>query len=101
MEEKKTEKGIDLSEELIEQMVNNLIGYSELNGNLLDKFQEPFFLSYFDRFRIEEASLKFPSQQEINLEEFIKIFLIIIEHKPFETIYLALNLIDLYGKIKE
>ena len=75
------EKSKEISEELIHQMIANLVGYSESHGDLLTKYHEQFYLSYFDRVKIDQASKEFPSHKEIEVEEFVRIFLNLITHQ--------------------
>ena len=46
------------SADLIEQIVSNVIGFSQSNGNLLNKYNDEFYLNYFDRLKIDETMKK-------------------------------------------
>ena len=49
---------------LIEQIVSNVIGFSQAQGNLLNKYNDAFFLNYFDRLKIDETTKKLESHQK-------------------------------------
>ena len=52
------------SVDLIEQIVSNVIGFSQAGGNLLTKYNDDFFLNYFDRLKIDETIKKLESHQK-------------------------------------
>lgn len=87
---------------MIDQIIINVIGYSQKNGDLLHKYNDDFYLSYFDRFKIDETIKKIPEEQkELETGEFVRLFLSVVTHKPDETLYLTMSLVNLYKKIKE
>ena len=49
---------------LIDQIIANVIGFSQTNGNLLEKYTDTFFLNYFDRMKIDETLKKLESHQK-------------------------------------
>ena len=61
----------------MDKIVQSIIQYSSEHENLLEKYSEQFFLSYFDRDTIHKALLKIDnqSQKELKLDQFIRIFL--------------------------
>jgi hypothetical protein len=91
----------ELSSDLISLMIGNLIGYSESQGGLIEKYEEEFYLDYFDRMKIDEATRKVPHSKELEVEEFVRVFLDLIYHTQEETIYLTMSLIQLFKRIKE
>lgn len=48
----------EYTQDMIEQIIYNVIGYSQQNGDLLCKYNDEFYLSYFDRLKIDEAVKK-------------------------------------------
>jgi hypothetical protein len=67
---------------IIDQILYNFIGYSQLNGGLLTKYNDEFYLSYFDRLKIDETIKKVPIQQkELEIAEFMRLFLSVIDHR--------------------
>lgn len=48
----------------IEKIINNFIGYSQHHGHLLQKYNDSFYLNYFDRLKIDEAVKKVDSHQK-------------------------------------
>lgn len=86
----------------MDQILANVVGYSAQNGNLLTKYNDHFYLNYFDRLKIDETLKKVPShQKELELQEFVRLFLNSIHHTPEETLYLTMSLNYLYEKIKD
>lgn len=49
---------------IIDQILCNIIGYSQENGNLLTKYNDEFYLAYFDRLKIDETIKKVPVQHK-------------------------------------
>lgn len=47
--------------DLIDQIITNVIGFSQKNGNLLTKYDDQFFLAYFDRIKIDQTLKKLDS----------------------------------------
>lgn len=87
---------------MVEHLLCNFIGYSQENGDLLNKFTDEYILVYFDRFKIDEAVKKVQShQKELTMTEFVRLFLSLIKHDTNETLYLTISLIRLFRKIKE
>ena len=49
---------------IIDQILYNFIGYSQQNGSLLTKYNDEFYLSYFDRLKIDETIKKVPPNKK-------------------------------------
>lgn len=43
----------EYTQDMIDHILCNVIGYSQQNGNLLTKYDDNFYLSYFDRLKID------------------------------------------------
>ena len=84
-----------------EQLINNIVQYSQRNGKLLEKYNLEYYLNYFDRNAIMSVAAKLPPHQPLTQQDFIKIFLLQIEHSEEETLYLALSLKQLFNSILE
>lgn len=82
-------------------IVNNIIAYSTQNGELLSKYNLDFFLTYLDRDAILEMADYIQPHQHLTVEEFVRIFLLKIEHPDHDTLYLALSLKQFYEAILE
>ena len=63
----------------IEKIVTSIKSYSQLHGNLLQKYSEDFFLSYFDSNLIQQTLTKLTAhsldQTELKLEQFLRYFI--------------------------
>ena len=42
----------------IDKLINNFIGFSQSHGHLLAKYNDAFYLNYFDRLKIDETVKK-------------------------------------------
>ena len=82
-----------------EQLINNIVSYSERHGKLLQKYSLEYYLNYFDRNAIMSVASKLPPHQPLTQQDFIKIFLLQIDHCEEETLYLALSLKQLFNSI--
>lgn len=54
----------EYTQDIIDQIICNVIGYSQANGNLLHKYNDAFYLNYFDRIKIDETVRKAPAHQK-------------------------------------
>lgn len=73
----------EYSHEMIDHILRNVIGYSQLNGDLLSKYNDAFYLAYFDRLKIDETMKKVSTHhKELEISEFVRLFLSVIAHKP-------------------
>ena len=82
-------------------IVSNILAYSQQHGGLLAKYNLDFFLDYLDRDTILEMADYIQPHQHLTVEEFVRIFLLKIEHLDHETLYLALSLKQFYESILE
>lgn len=48
----------------IDKLITNFIGYSQSHDHLLTKYNDSFYLNYFDRLKIDESVKKIQSHQE-------------------------------------
>ena len=63
-----------------EQLITNIIEYSNRNGRLLEKYNLEFYLNYFDRNAIMNLAGRGPPHQPLSQQDFIRTFLLQIEH---------------------
>ena len=84
-----------------EQLINNIVEFSHHHGKLLEKYSLDYYLNYFDRSAIMAVAAKLPPHQPLTQQDFIKIFLLQIEHTEEETLFLALSLKQLFNSILE
>jgi hypothetical protein len=89
------------SPESAELILSNLLSYSDRNGRLLQKYNLDFYLTYFDRAAIMQLAATLPPHQPLTQHDFIRVFLLQIEHSPDQTLYLALSLKALFHAILE
>lgn len=72
------------------------MGYSQSHGDLLSKYSLNYYLNYFDRSAIIAMGDHLHPHEDLTQEQFIRIFLLKIEHAEEETLYLALSLKKLF-----
>ena len=75
--------------------------YSERHGQLLTKYSLDFYLNYFDRTAIMSVASRLPPHQPLTQSDFIRTFLLHIDHSIEETLYLAISLKQLFCSILE
>ena len=61
-------------------IVTNIIAYSQTHRNLINKYNLDFFLNYLDRDAILEMTEYIQPHQRLTVEEFVRIFLLKIDH---------------------
>ncbi|KAL4463948.1 hypothetical protein ABPG74_005885 [Tetrahymena malaccensis] len=73
------------------------------NTPLIDHYTLDFIMMLIDKDKVNEIERKFKSQGKkgIDIIDFIRILITSIDHKPHETIYITLALIDLFKEISE
>lgn len=54
----------EYTQQMIDQIICNVIGYSQANNDLLNKYSDQFYLSYFDRLKIDQTIKKVPQHQK-------------------------------------
>jgi len=86
---------------IADRIIDNIVGYSQQHANLLNKYNLQFFLGYFDRNAILSLSESIPAHQQLNSEDFLRLFLLRIPHAQQETLFLALSLKQLFDCILE
>ena len=70
-----------LLKEDISTLIFNLIKHANDSGGLLNRYDEEFFLSYFDHKKIIEAELMLhDKEKELTVEEFLRFLLNLIHH---------------------
>jgi hypothetical protein len=82
-----------------DSIIDNILAYSQQQANLLDKYNLQFFLNYFDRNAILSLSDCMPPHQQLNSQDFLRLFLLRIPHSQQETLFLALSLKKLFDCI--
>lgn len=88
----------------IEEIVNKIIQYrDENNTHYLTKFNVNFLISIIEKDKISqmERSFKEYDKKGVDIIDFVKIFLNIIEHQERETLYLVMALVELFRMISE
>ena len=89
------------SSDLAEQILTNILTYSQRHGDLLHKFSSDYYLQHFDRSNIMLLASRLPPHQPLTMTDFIRIFLLHIPHQQEHTLYLALSLRRLFRNILE
>jgi len=84
-----------------ELLITNIVAFSSRNGRLLEKYNLEFYLNYFDRNAIMNLAGKVPPHQPLTQQDFIRTFLLQIDHQEEETLYLAMSLKQLFNAILE
>ena len=84
-----------------DKLITNIVGFSQEHGDLLNKFNLDFYLHYFDRNAIVAMGDQLHPHQELTQEQFLRIFLLKINHAEEETLYWALSLRRLFHSILE
>lgn len=88
------------SEEMIEKIINFK---DENNCQLISKFTISYLVSTIERDKISliEKNFKEFDKKGLDIIDFVRVFLNIIEHKDNETLYLIMALIDFFRVISE
>jgi hypothetical protein len=87
--------------DVADRLLQNIVGFSDLKGGLLEKYGLSFFLSHFDRTAILALGEQLPAHQPLTAEDFVRVFLMRIPHEEEETLYLALALKQLFDCVLE
>lgn len=85
-----------MAENSADKLINSIVGYSQAHGDLLGKYSLEYYLNYFDRSAIIAMGDHLHPHEDLTQEQFIRIFLLRIEHAEDETLYLALSLKKLF-----
>lgn len=87
-----------------EQMIEKIINYRDENNNcLLSKFNINYLVSAIEKDKISliEKNFKDFDKKGVDIIDFVRVFLNIIEHQDNETLYLIMALIDFFRVISE
>lgn len=87
-----------------EKMIDKIINYrDEQNCQLLLKFTINYLVSVIEKDKISliEKSFKEFDRKGLDIIDFVRVFLNIIEHLDHETLYLIMTLIDFFRVISE
>lgn len=87
-----------------EQMIEKIINYRDDHNNcLLSKFNISYLVSAIEKDKISliEKSFKEFDKKGVDIIDFVRVFLNIIEHQDHETLYLIMALIDFFRVISE
>ena len=87
-----------------EQMIEKIINYKDENDcSLLSKFTIHYLVSAIEKDKISliEKSFKEFDKKGLDIIDFVRVFLNIIEHQDNETLYLIMALIDFFRVISE
>lgn len=87
-----------------EQMIDKIIHYKDENNcQLLSKFTINYLVSAIEKDKISliEKSFKEFDKKGLDIIDFVRVFLNIIEHQDNETLYLIMALIDFFRVISE
>ena len=94
-----------MQEKQIEKLIKLIINYKQpdTNSPLLLKFTVQYIISIMDRDKIVllEKSYKDYSKKGVDIIDFVRIFLNIIDHTEEETLYLVMALIEFFRIIAE
>ena len=90
----------------MDQILNKVIDYqskADKFQNLSDKFTISFLLSIIEKEKIYELEKKMINfdKRGIDVVDFVKVFLELIEYSDEELIYLAIGLVDFFKAISE
>ena len=88
----------------IEKLIGKITNFKdEKNQNLLAKFSVKYLISIIEKDKITDLEKRFLEYDKngVDVIDFVRIFLNLIEHLEHETIYLVMSLIDLFRMISE
>ena len=89
----------------LENLIQKLVYYKDGNSQLLlNRYNKNWILSVIeesDEIKMIELKFKDYDARGVDIIDFVRIFLNIIEHKENETLYLVIGLIDLFKEICE
>lgn len=87
--------------ESAELIIDNILAYSQSNGDLLNKYNLDFYLNHFDRHHLLALASGLPPHRPLTQADFLRLLLLHIPHPPEETLYLALSLHSLFQAVLE
>jgi hypothetical protein len=94
-----------MEEEKAELLLRKIIDFSEsaVSQKLIFKYNIKYLMLIFDQPKLKQIDQKFKDYHEagVDILDFIRIFVSLIEHKLEESLYLTLGLIDLFKAISE
>lgn len=88
----------------IEEIIGKIIAYRDENNiHLLSKFTVKYVISLIEKDKIAqiEHAFKEYDKKGVDIIDFVRIFLNIIEHNSSETLYLIMSLVELFRIISE
>lgn len=88
----------------IEEIISKIISYKdENNQHLLSKFSISYLISLIEKDKITqmERAFKDYDKKGVDIIDFVRIFLNILEHQSQETLYLIMALVELFRIISE
>ena len=88
----------------IEDIISKIISYRDDNNiHLLTKYSIQYLTSLIEKDKIAqlEKAFKEHDKKGVDIIDFVRIFLNILEHQPFETIYLIMSLVEFFRIISE
>lgn len=88
----------------IEEILTKIIDYrADNNTRLLSKFTVQYLISIIEKDKIAQLEKAFKEYDKKGLDiiDFVRVFLNVLEHQPFETLYLIMSLIELFRLISE
>lgn len=83
-----------------------IIDYKDVNQNnvsLLQKYSQQYLMSVLEREKLDQLEQQFKDYDKkgVDIIDFVRIFLNIIQHKENETLYLCIALVDFFRLISE
>ena len=63
-----------------EQLITNIMSFSKLHGNLLNKYNLSFYLNHFDRNRLLSLSQTIGAHRAMTPQDFMRLMLLNIPH---------------------
>ena len=88
----------------IEEILEKIILFRDENSvHLLSKFTIPFLISLIEKDKISQMDKAFKEYDKkgVDIIDFVRIFLNILEHQPSETLYLIMSLVEFFRIIAE
>lgn len=91
-----------LNSDRLEEIVDKIVGLADGQDRLIDRFNSNFLLDYFDRSKVQRLEKVFSeSSKKMDMVQFVRYFLSVIEHRDQETIYLTIALIDIFKELSQ
>ena len=88
----------------IEKIIDRIIDFKDSNDqHLLSKFTVNYLISIIERDKITQLEKNFKEYDKkgVDIIDFVRIFLNIIEHQENETLFLVMSLVDFFRVISE